>query len=111
MKDSEAHAILTTARPAWHALCSSQWRDGSIAWVKPDGSLDGVEGAMMVSYIGLVSTGELASPRGNGRYLLVWRNCWPTLPDSADGVPVNALVIVKNGAPQGAQIGRKLCAE
>ena len=54
---------------------------------------------------------DLASPLGNGRYPLVWKNRGLTLPDYAESTPVSGLVADNSGASQGAQIVRKLCAE
>jgi hypothetical protein len=48
---------------------------------------------MMVAHSELVIPGKWASPLGNGRYLLVWRNCRPTLPDCADQTSAYLLVM------------------
>ena len=78
--------------------------DVYITWVNPDGSRNAGATDMMVAHSGFVTTGAKVSPLGNGRYLLVWEDCKPTLPDCVDGTSVDALVIDKSGAPQDAII-------
>ena len=64
-----------------------------------------------VAHTEFVTNGERASPLGNERYLLVCGNLRAVRPDCADTMSDDALVIEQKERQEGAQIGRRLCAE